>query len=446
MITTDEHRSRRAAVLDWLQYEQSDAVALLQGAPKESVHGLFRQYNDFQYLCPVQTPHAYLLIDGRDRTTHVFLPWQTREAREKEGALLSASDCEAAREALGVDAVHPVSELMAYLERVSHVYTPMRPGEGAVQSWDTVHRAQQERYSDPWDGRPDRMRWFTTLLRDRIPGATLADLSPILNDLRLIKSDAEIALLRRAGQLSARGLIEAIQTTRPGMFEYELDAVMRYTYLSHGARDVAYRAIVAGGANAWYGHYVANDARLRDGDLVLVDCGPDYRNYASDITRMWPVNGRYSNEQRELYGFMVEYHKALLRRLAPGVTAEWVRDDAAEEMAAYIRQNPFSRPEYQEAAQRALVFPYHLSHPVGMAVHDVGHYRGTVLEPGIVLTVDPQLIIPEARLYVRVEDTVVITETGIENLTAEAPLELDEVEALMEQEGIAQRFPRMWND
>ena len=205
-------------------------------------------------------------------------------------------------------------------------------------------------------------------------------------------------------------------------------------------------AIVAGGANAWYGHYVANDARLRDGDLVLVDCGPDYRNYASDITRMWPVNGRYSNEQRELYGFMVEYHKALLRRLAPGVTAEWVRDDAAEEMAAYIRQNPFSRPEYQEAAQRALVFPYHLSHPVGMAVHDVGHYRGTVLEPGIVLTVDPQLIIPEARLYVRVEDTVVITETGIENLTAEAPLELDEVEALMEQEGIAQRFPRMWND
>lgn len=421
-------------------------VVVLQGAPKESIHGLFRQYNDFYYLCPVETPHSYLVLDGRDGSSHVFLPYQSVERREREGALLSASDVEGARLALGVDAVHPVDELAAFLERVELIYTPMRPGEGAVQSWDTLQRAQQDRASDPWDGRPDRMRWFVRLLRERFPAARLEDLSLFLNELRLVKSRNEIQLLRRAGELSAQGLVEAMKVTRPGVFEYELDAAMRYVYLSHGARDVAYRAIVAGGANAWYGHYTANDAKLADGEMVLVDCGPDYRYYASDITRMWPVSGRYSAEHRELYGFMTAYHKALLERLRPGVTAEYVRDEAARHMAQQLESIRFSKPIYEQAARRALEFPYHLSHPVGMAVHDVGHYRGGVLRPGMVLSVDPQLIIPEEHKYVRVEDTVAITEDGIENLTGAAPLELDEIEYLVGSGGLADACPRMWLD
>lgn len=421
-------------------------VVLLQGAPKESIHGLFRQYNDFYYLCPVVTPHSYLVLDGRDGTSHLFLPYQSADRREREGGLLSASDPAGAREALGVDNVHPVDELATFLERVQLIYTPMRPGEGAVQSWDTLQRAQQERASDPWDGRPDRMRWFVRLLRERFPAAELEDVAPFLNELRLVKSPNEVDLLRRAGELSAKGLIEAMRVTRPGVFEYELDAAMRYVYLSHGARDVAYRAIVAGGDNAWYGHYTANDAQLEDGEMVLVDCGPDYRYYASDITRMWPTNGTYSAEQRELYGFMVEYHKALLERLRPGVTAEWVRDDAARYMSEHLDSMKFSKPIYEEAARRALEFPYHLSHPVGMAVHDVGHYRGQILRPGMVLSVDPQLIIPEERKYVRVEDTVAITEDGIENLTRVAPLELDAIEDLVGTGGLAGSCPRLWAD
>ena len=434
MITIEERRERRTRLVEALRATGPDGaqgVALLQGAPKESIHGVFRQHNDFMYLCGVETPHAYLAVDARDASTHLFLPYQPPERREREGPLVNAADREAALAATGVDAVHGVEELAPFLERVRQVWTPMRAGEGAVQSWDTLQRAAQERASDPWDGRPDRHRWFVRLLRDRLPAARLHDLAPLLDELRLIKSPAELELLRRSGRLAGEALLAAMRRTRPGVMEYQLDAAMRFVYLDGGARDVAYRAIVAGGDNAWYGHYGANDAELADGDLVLVDCGPDYRYYASDITRIWPVNGRYDPVQRELYGFMVAYHRALLRHLRPGVTREQVQEEAAADMAPIVERTRWSKGIYADAARRSLVFPHHLSHPVGMAVHDVGHYRGRIMEPGLVLTVDPQLIIPEERRYLRVEDTVAITESGIENFHDFVPLDLDATEALV---------------
>lgn len=437
-IPLDEYRRRRERVFDQIG---PDAVALLQGGAQPRTHDRFRQVNDVRYLCPIDTPHAYLLLDARDRTTHLFVPVRPHDALSREEPQPNAADPETAVAATGVDAVHPLDGLARKLERAPKIFTPLRAMEGAAASWDTLERAQQERNSDPWDGRPDRMRWLVRLLRERVPGAQLRDLAPILDELRLRKSEHEIALLRRAGRLSAAGVSEAMRSTRPGVREYQLDAVMRYLYLAHGARDAAYRAIVAGGDNAWYGHYSANDAELRDGDLVLVDCAPDYHYYTSDIGRMWPVNGRYSAVQRELYGFMVEYHKVLLSLLGPGTDGETVQRRAAESMAEVVERTTFSKPIYEQAARRALDFPYHLSHPVGMSVHDVGHYRGNTLEPGIVLTVDPQLIVPEERRYVRVEDTVVVTEDGIENFTRDAPLELDDVEACMRETGLLERYP-----
>jgi Xaa-Pro aminopeptidase len=219
---------------------------------------------------------------------------------------------------------------------------------------------------------------------------------------------------------------------------------MRYTYLVNGARDAGYRAIIASGANIWYGHYKANNAQLTDGDLVLVDAAPDYHYYTSDIGRMWPVNGRYTDAQRELYGLMVEYHKTFLALVRPGVTAEQITSEAAERMRGLIERTAFSKPLYQQAARKALEFPYHMSHPVGMAVHDVGHYRGKVLRPGMVLSLDPSLWVKEERLYFRVEDTLLITESGIENFTADAPLELDDVEQTIKQGGMLQQFPALW--
>ena len=429
-FTVDEYQARRERINRAIG---GDAVALLQGAPKERGHALFRQDNDFYYLCGVEAPHAYLLLDGRSERTTLYLPHQSAERAEQEGVLPSAENAEQVQARTGVDRVQGIEFLAQGVEGARILYTPLRQGEGPGMSWDTLRRAQQEAVADPWDGQLDRTRHFVATLRARCPLAEIRDLSPILDELRLIKSEAELALMREAGRLTAMGVIQAMRATRPGIYEYQLDAVMRYCYLDNGARDAAYRAIIAGGANAWYGHYKANDAALQDGDLVLVDCAPDYHYYTSDIGRMWPVNGRYTPLQRELYGFIVAYHKVLLRLIRPGVTGAQIQQEAAAEMEAVVEATSFSKPIYEDAARRALAFPYHMSHPVGMAVHDVGHYRGKPLQPGVVLALDPQMWIPEERRYIRVEDTVAVTEDGIENLTSAAPLELDEVEALMQE-------------
>jgi Xaa-Pro aminopeptidase len=389
----------------------------------------------------VEAPHAYLLLHGTDRTAKLFLAHQGKRRLETEGEIPSAENADLVRKLTGVDQVLAIESLPQYLEHVSVLYTPMRQGEGAKMSGDTLSRAQQEISADPWDGRLDRLRQFVTTLRKRCPGAEIRDLSPVLDGLRLIKSGQELALLRKAGKLSALGTIEAMRATRPGVMEYQLDAVMRYHYLVNGARDSAYHAIIAGGDNAWYGHYGANDCPLQDGDLVLVDCAPDYHYYTSDIGRMWPVNGQYSTVQRELYGFMVEYHKVLLNLIRPGVTDKRIQQEAAAAMLSVVEDTSFSKEIYEAAARRTLEFAYHMSHCVGMAVHDVGHYRGKELRPRMVFAVDPQMWIPEERLYIRVEDTVAVTETGVENLTADAPLDLGDVEALMREPGILDSFP-----
>ena len=437
-FSKEEFQARRESVY---QAIGSEAAALLQGSPKNPDHDIFRQNNDFYYLCGVEVPHAYLYLDGKSRTTTLFLAHQSADRKENEGEILCVENADLGRELTGIDRVVGIEFLAQALERAQVLYTPLRQAEGPGMSWDTLQRAQQEVTADPWDGRPDRTRHFLNTLRERCPMTKLLDLSPVLDEMRLIKSEQELALLRKAGQLSALGVVEAMRCTKPGVVEYQLDALMRYHYLVNGARDAGYRAIIAGGENAWYGHYSANNRPLQDGDLVLVDCAPDYHYYTSDIGRMWPVNGTYSPVQRELYGFMVAYHKVLLRLIRPGVTGEQIQREAAAQMAEVVEKTRFSKAIYAAAAHHALEFPYHMSHCVGMAVHDVGHYRGKPLRPGMVFALDPQMRVPEERLYIRVEDTVVVTETGIENLTVDAPLELEDVEALMQRSGMLDRFP-----
>jgi Xaa-Pro aminopeptidase len=289
---------------------------------------------------------------------------------------------------------------------------------------------------DPWDGQPSREQRLIALLRSRFPQVVVRDLTPILDELRSIKSPREIAMLRRAGRLCAQAAREAMRATRPGVLEYQLGALANYIYSVNGAQGEGYRPIIAGGENIWHIHYFLNNCPLKDGDLVLMDVAPECRYHTSDIGRMWPVNGAYAPWQRELYGYIVEYHKAVLSRIRPGVAPDQVMDEAAEEMRKVWEGWQFSKDIYCEGARRTLEFRGHLSHPVGMAVHDDGAYHHRPLLPGTVFSVDPQMWIPEERLYIRVEDTVAVTEDGIENLTSTAPLELDDVEALMRDEGI----------
>lgn len=251
--------------------------------------------------------------------------------------------------------------------------------------------------------------------------------------MRLVKSEREIRVLKKAGKLAALAVTEAMRVTRPGLTEYHLRAVANYIFMAHGAAGESYHAIVASGENIWYPHYSLCDFILKDGDLVLMDAAPDYHYYTSDIGRMWPVNGKYSPWQRELYGFIVEYHKVLLRTIRAGLTADEILEIAAEEMSDYVKNHKFSKGIYEKAAERALEFKWHLSHTVGMAVHDVGDYRSSPLKPGVVFSVDPQMWVPEERLYIRVEDTVVVTSNCVDVLTGVAPLELDDVESTMRE-------------
>jgi Xaa-Pro aminopeptidase len=183
-----------------------------------------------------------------------------------------------------------------------------------------------------------------------------------------------------------------------------------------------------------FGHYSRNNAVLQDGDIVLVDSAPDYKCYTSDIGRTWPVNGVYTTWQRELYGYIVKYQQTLLGLLRPGLMADDILKTAAERMAGVVASTRFSKRVYEEAARRTLEFKGHLSHPVGLSVHDVGPYRHKPLESGVVLSVDAMMWVPEEQLYIRCEDTVVITPDGIENLTAAAPLDPDAIEAVMHED------------
>lgn len=433
-----EFAERRGKVFDAIG---DGAHALLQGAGPVRGFEVFRQSNDFYYLCGLEVPQSLLLLDGGQRTASVYLPHRDEAHARSEGAILSAEDEGLVRELTGADTVYGPEKLSEHLRAVKDLHVPHMPAEGRAMSRDVATGSQRKVAEDRWDGRVSREAHLIGLLMDRFPRIAIRDLSPILDELRLIKSPREIELLDCAAKLAGLAVMEAMRSTRPGVIEYQLGAIASYTFLSNGARGDGYRSIIAGGANAWYGHYFRNDCPLQGGDLVLMDCAPDYGYYTSDIGRMWPVNGKYSRLQRELYGFVVEYHKALLKRIRPGAMASDIMVEAAEGMAQVIEHRSFSEPVYEGAARRMLEFTGHLSHPVGMAVHDVGNYHTRPLAPGMVFTVDPQMWVHEEERYIRCEDTVVVTEDGAENLTQFVPLELDDVETLMGEEGLLQRYP-----
>lgn len=421
----EEFSARREIIFDQIGPE---AHAVLQGGGPVRGFEVFRQTNEFFYLCGVDIPQAYLLLEGKTRRTSLFLPHRPERG---ESEYLAAEDTDRVCQHFGLDAVYGIEELEQRAAQASVVYTPHGPAEGRVQSRDVLQHYARAVSKDPWDGEMTREDRFLARLRSVLPRCDIRDLTPMLDAMRLIKSPREVELMRWTGKLTALAVKEAIQSTHPGLREYHLGAIADRLFRENGARHEGYCAIIASGANIWHGHYNRNDCLLTDGDLVLMDYAPDVCNYTNDIGRMWPINGKYSPFQRELYGFIVEYHKAVLKRIRPGILPRDLLTEAAEEMRPLVEKTAFSRTIYAEAAQRTLTFRGHLSHPVGMAVHDVGSYFDAPMQAGLVISVDPQMWIPEERLYIRVEDTVVVTEAGVEILTGHVPIELDEIEALM---------------
>jgi len=437
----EEFRARWAAVLDRIGNE---AVAVVQGVPLTNGFQLPRQSNSMYYLSGIETPHAYLRLDGRDRRVTLYLPPRNERLERSEGKLLSAADAELVQRLTGADEVLSTEAMGASWPladgKPAAIYTV--PAEGYAQSRYELQAADASIANDFWDGRGSRESRFVELLRTRQPRARIQDLTPILDEIRGVKSPREIALVRRASELAGLGVMEAIRSTETGVFEYQLDAACRYVFLLNDARLDGYRSITASGtANIWNAHYFRNSKQLEAGDLVLMDYAPDYHYYVSDIGRMWPVDGSYRPWQRELLQFVLEYRNAVLARIRPGVSADAIRAEAGLAMDPVFARTRFSKPTFEAAARKLVetgggVF----SHTVGMAVHDVGSYR-ELLKPGHVFSVDPQLWVPEENLYIRYEDTVVVTETGVENFSAFLPSELAELEALAREKGIVQTLP-----
>ncbi|NQT86008.1 aminopeptidase P family protein [bacterium] len=437
-FTAEEFRARRQRILDTIGDE---AVALVQGADYPPGLYAFRQYNEFYYLCGIEVAHAYLLMNGKTGKSTLFLPRDSQIRRDHDRPVPAVDNPDLAMEISGVDAVRGIEDLGSQVHNAGAVYTPFRHGQGLNMTHGSAASWHSAVLADPWDGRPHRGTQCISLLQSRYPGLQLRDLTPTIDEHRLLKSPREIDLLRRAGKLTALGVCEAMRSTAPGVMEFQLDAAMRYHYLAGGALGAGYHAIVASGANAWHGHYSENSCELTDGDWLLCDCGPDFHYYTSDIGRMWPIDGTYSPWQRGLYGFVVEYHKALLESIKPGAMLADIEAETAEVMREVHSGWPFASAAHAEGAAGMFTFRGHLSHCVGMCVHDGGGHWRRPLEPGIVFSVDPQMRVVEERIYCRVEDTVVVTEDGIENLTADAPLELDDVEAMMKEDGLLQTCP-----
>ncbi|MBD0371796.1 MAG: aminopeptidase P family protein [Pyrinomonadaceae bacterium] len=455
-FTTDfqpqEFAARRAKIYDSIG---EGGLALVQGAPSPAGYVRFRQTNEFYYLCGIESPHAYLLLNGAQRTATLYLPHRNEGRERGEGKVLSAEDADLIKRLSGVDAVYGIDLLSEHLARYARgtqlrtVWTPFSPAEGMATSRDSATRVVADASSDPWDGTPSREGRLIEMLRTRFPQFEVRDLTPALDKARLIKSPREIELIRKATRLSGLALMEAMRSTVPGISEYELDAVAKYIYYLNGAQGDAYYSLIASGPNAMFPHYNVGKRVMRDGDFLLMDYAPDVGYYMSDVTRMWPVNGKFNDWQRELYGFYLECYRAILNHIRPGVTAATIKREAVADMRRALGRTRFSKPAY-EAGAREFVDSYEksaaspctsLGHWVGMATHDVGQDCGP-LRPGMVFTIEPALRVPEEKIYIRLEDVIVIGEKKADILTTFVPMDISGIELLMREEGMLQRYPQ----
>lgn len=409
--------ARRAALMKRVE----GSIAVLVGAPAPRAYVAFRQENSFYYLTGVETPGAFLMIDGVRHRSILFLPERDRDEERWEGPRLFADD--KARKATGIDEVLPVSRFSPELEKrgklVNRLYTPLSPDETAAESRDRSSEYESARREDPWDGRIGRAAAFEKSLKEKLPRIAIEDLSPVLDDMRRVKDEDEIGRLRKAGRIAASGLREAIRSAKPGMYEYQLAALAEFAFSWRGAAGFGFFPIVGSGPNSVYMHYSRNDRRIEPPDIVVMDFGPDYRYYGADATRTFPASGRFSEEQARVYRIVLEAHKAALENARPGGTFEDMQQAVMEVLERY------------HCSENLL---HGVCHYVGMAIHDVGKARP--FEPGVVIAVEPGVYFPDRQLGVRIEDTVLITRDGHEVLTAEAPVEISEIESLMAESGM----------
>ncbi|WP_040240165.1 Xaa-Pro aminopeptidase [Chromohalobacter japonicus] len=431
-ITSAEYRARRQALMAALPAHSAVLIpaASLVTRNRDSEYA-FRQDSDFHYLSGFPEPDALLvLLPGRDAGEAVLFCQDKDPSQEVwTGIRIGA---EAAVTDYGVDEAYENdirdALLPELLEGRETLYLPLDNGEmlALVESL----RAELS---------PQARRGVRT------PRA-FADVAPVIHERRLLKSEAELDLMRHAARISAQAHRRAMQNVCPGLFEYQLQAELEHEFVWHGARAPAYATIVGGGKNACVLHYIENSAALRDGDLVLIDAGGEFELYAGDITRTFPINGRFTPAQRELYEVVLEAQCRAVAAVEPGTTLSAIHDGVVHDLTAGLIRlgllEGLLETRIDDHGYRRF-FLHATSHWLGLDVHDVGTYRldgePRVLASGMVLTVEPGLYIPDAEdipeayrgIGIRIEDDVAVTATGHEVLTADVPKEVAEIEALM---------------
>ena len=437
-LPASEFAARRAQLMTAI----GDGVAIITGATEQPNYEKFKQNKQFFYLSGVEVPRAILLVDGKTKRSTLFLPARNAGMENSEGPLLAPGV--EAEKLTGIESVVDRTTFDAVLKGIAaeqrHIHVPFREESIGAVATDRVRAHERATAQDPWDGRKSK----ETVFREKVQAVALksevVDLDPLLDKMRLVKSDNEIKLVREATRLASLGILEGMKAAEPGMYEYEIEAVADYVFKRHNAMGIGYFALVATGTNASWPHYHAAQSRLEDGDLVLFDYAPEFKYYTSDVTRMFPANGRFSPRQRELYGIYVKLYQALMSSIGPGPAAPRTKA-AHEKMLKIMESFTFADPKVKDAAT-AFVARYATStraswgHWVGLEVHDVsGEFDGNY-RPGMIFTIEPALRIPDERIYIRLEDVILVTETGYENLSANLPMDIEGIEKVMREPGL----------
>lgn len=425
-ITAQEYADRRTRLAAKLP---DKGIAIVAAADIQfrtgSVFYEFHQDPDFLYLTGFNEPEALAVIGkdstGTDHTFHLFVREKDPKAEIWDGA---RSGTLAARDVFNADETDDISRVKKIL--------PDLVGEASQVFTDiTTPDANQSALQRLLYGQSRKTTEFTELIKS----SKINRLRPVMNDLRAFKSPAEIEVMRKAGRASGRAHTEAMK--QAWTKEKQLDAYLRYRFAANGCDTLAFEPVVAGGKNALGIHYVRNDDVLQDDELVLVDGGGKYGGYISDITRTWPVGGKFSDAQRDLYQAVLNVQRTLvsLCRGSANVSLDKLHSIAEEQMRNQLRQIGFEL----SAKEVEILFPHHVSHYIGMDVHDtVGYSRKVILQEGHCITIEPGVYVPDDERWpkhfrnmgVRIEDSVSIQEQSPFVLTTEAVKEVVDIEAL----------------
>jgi len=440
MVDRSTFEARRRRLLEQLG---ATGAAVFPAAPvhirNNDVEHAYRQDSDLYYLTGFEEPHSVLVLTGAHEEHQSVLFVQPRDpAREVwDGPRLGT---EGAVETLGVDVAFPIAELAellpTYLEGVETLHYPVGEGHPFDGRLFAAVRSARQR------GRRSGRAFPTTFV------------SPLhgVHEMRLRKDEAEVEVMRRAAAVTARAHRRAMAITRPGMHEYEVQAEMDRIFRVSGCERTAYDSIVGSGPNATILHYRANRRLMEEGDLLLIDAGCELDYYASDVTRTFPVSGRFTEPQRTLYQLCLDAQEAAIEATKPGATLQTIHDAAAQVIGRGLLELGLVQGTLEEVMdeQRYKDFFMHkTSHWIGMDVHDVGAYHADgeprPLEPGMVLTIEPGIYVASDAevdeqwrgIGIRIEDDILVTEAGHENLTGDIPKSIQAIEDLMGERAAA---------